>query len=181
MRTLQKRESLLLAVLPVIAVLSAVADSGQENKAVPVEQAAAAPVEQAAAAPVSATDDKSAGDSVALGLPQPQRGDSADEPSDLFAAKSWYVPPPPPPPPPQAKPAPPPRPTAPPLPFAYLGSYQESATHVIFLVRGDRILTVSIGEVIEGTYRVNGITGSTLSLTYLPLNVVQSLNIGSAG
>ena len=37
------------------------------------------------------------------------------------------------------------------------------------------------GDVIEGTYRVDGIVGSTLSLTYLPLNIQQKLDVGHAG
>jgi len=48
-------------------------------------------------------------------------------------------------------------------------------------VRGDRVLTVSAGDVIEGTYRVDGIVGARLGLTYLPLNIRQTLDIGNAG
>jgi hypothetical protein len=76
---------------------------------------------------------------------------------------------------------PPPPPTAPPLPFTYLGRYDESAKPVIFLVRGDRVLLVSTGDIIEGTYRVDGIAGTSLGLTYLPLNIKQTLDIGHAG
>jgi hypothetical protein len=70
---------------------------------------------------------------------------------------------------------------APPLPFTYLGQYKDNDKPVIFLVRGDRVLTVKQGDVIDGAYRVDGIVGSTLSLTYLPLNLKQMLNIGTAG
>jgi hypothetical protein len=106
------------------------------------------------------------------------RARKAEEPSNLFQSKSWYVPPPPPPPP---RPAPPPPPSAPPLPFTYLGQYQDSGRPVIFLVRADRLLIVHAGDVIEGTYRVDGIAGRTLGITYLPLNIRQSLDIGGAG
>ena len=103
------------------------------------------------------------------------------EPANAFATKSWYVPPPPPPPAPPPKALPPPAPKAPPLPFIYLGRYQDAAAPVIFLVRGDRVLAVHAGDVIEGTYRVDEIAGATLRLTYLPLKIMQTLDIGNAG
>ena len=52
---------------------------------------------------------------------------------------------------------------------------------MIFLVRGDRVLLVRAGDTIEGNYRVEGIVGTKLDLTYLPLNIRQSLDIGPAG
>lgn len=95
--------------------------------------------------------------------------------SNVFGATSWYVPPPPPPP---APPLPPPKPTAPPMPFTFLGSYQETSQLVIFLSRGDRVYTVSLGDVIEDTYRIESIKGQSLELTYLPLNIKQTINAG---
>lgn len=98
--------------------------------------------------------------------------------ADIFASKSWYVPPPPPPPP---KPVPPPPPTAPPLPFAFMGSYQEPEGRLIlFLTKGDRLYTVSPGDVIDGIYRVEEVAAGQLGLTYLPLNIKQSMTIGDA-
>jgi hypothetical protein len=101
--------------------------------------------------------------------------------ADAFEGTTWYVPPPPPPPAPPAKPLPPPPPTAPPLPFTYLGRYQESSKPIFFLVKGDSVLSVSEGDVIEGAYRIDGVEGSLLNLTYLPLNIRQTINIGEAG
>ena len=75
---------------------------------------------------------------------QAQESEAID---NAFNATSWYVPPPPPPPPP---PAPPPKPTAPPMPFTFLGIYQDSPRLVIILSRGDRVYTVSEGDVIDG-------------------------------
>ena len=100
------------------------------------------------------------------------------EAGNLFASKSWYVAPPPQPP---AAVAPAPPPSAPPLPFTYLGRLDDPAKPVFFLVAGDRVLFVSKGDVIENTYRVEGITGSALTLTYLPLNIRQSLDVGRSG
>lgn len=94
---------------------------------------------------------------------------------NVFGAISWYVPPPPPPPPP---PAPPPKPTAPPLPFGYLGTYQDAAMPVVILVKGDRIYTVSEGDVIDGTYRIEQVAAGQIELTYLPLNIRQLISTG---
>lgn len=93
----------------------------------------------------------------------------------VFDATSWYEPPPPPPP---AAPVPPPVPTAPPLPFTYLGRYEDAPTQLVFLVRGERMYTVSEGEVIDGTYRVARVTKGLVELTYLPLNITQTLSTG---
>jgi hypothetical protein len=94
-----------------------------------------------------------------------------------FAHQDW-TPPPPPPPPPQPAPPPPP-PTAPPLPFTFIGKSVADGAWEVYLVRGDRTYVVrEKGFVIDGTYRVDAITPPVLTLTYLPLNQVQQLNIG---
>ena len=97
--------------------------------------------------------------------------------SHAFSAMSWYVPPPPPPP---QKPLPPPPPTAPPMPFTFMGRYEEGGARIILLVRGERIYTVSEGDVIDNTYRVERLTAGQLELTYLPLNIKQTISTGGA-
>jgi hypothetical protein len=99
----------------------------------------------------------------------------------VFNATSWYVPPPP----RHVKPPPPapvlvPIPTAPPLPFTYLGRYGDSASRIIILSKGDRVYTVTEGDIIENTYRVEKLTAGQVNLTYLPLNIEQSLRTGEA-
>lgn len=100
--------------------------------------------------------------------------------SHTFKAISWYVPPPPPPPPKPLPPPPPPPPTAPPMPFSFLGRYEEGGKLIILLVRSDRIYTVSEGDVIDNTYRVEHLTSGQLELTYLPLNIKQTISAGGA-
>jgi hypothetical protein len=101
---------------------------------------------------------------------------------DVFNATSWYVPPPPPRfvPPPPAAPPPIVVPTAPPLPFTYLGRYGDTASRTIILSKGERVYTVAVGDVIENTYRVEKLTAGMVNLTYLPLNIQQSLRTGEA-
>lgn len=93
---------------------------------------------------------------------------------EMFAGKSWYVPSPPPP------PAPPTPPAPPPLPFTYLGKLLEGERSVVFLTKLDRNYTVKSGDVIEDTYRVDEIRVPMMTLTYMPLNMKQTLYIGEA-
>ena len=108
---------------------------------------------------------------------QLQAAPAGNEPeaANAFPAMSWYVPPPPPPPP---KPLPPPPPTAPPMPFSFMGRYEDGEKLIILLVKGDRVYTVSEGEVIDNTYRVDRLSAGQLELTYLPLNIKQTISTG---
>lgn len=163
------RRHILFGSLAVTLVLSAASGKDQttEEPVLPVERSGHAPAGQPA-------------------QPQPQvelerlnREDASAKPdaaaSNVFKAMSWYVPPPPPPPKP---PPPPPPPTAPPLPFSFMGRYEEGGTLIILLVKGDRIYTVSEGEVIDNLYRVERLSGGQLELTYLPLNITQTISAG---
>ncbi|MFS2020837.1 hypothetical protein ACEN88_30195, partial [Massilia sp. CT11-108] len=70
-------------------------------------------------------------------------------------------------------------PTAPPLPFTFIGKSVGDGAWEVYLARGDRTYVVrEKGAVIDGTYRVESIAPPVLTLTYLPLNQVQQLNIG---
>ena len=97
---------------------------------------------------------------------------------DVFAAKSWYVPPPPPkyvPPPP---PPPPPAPVPPPLPFGYLGKLVDHGEITVFVVFKGRNLAVKANEVIDSTYRIDSVDARSMVLTYLPLDMKQTLSLG---
>jgi hypothetical protein len=117
---------------------------------------------------------RQSGSTEALALEALRRQPSAEKPEDAFAAKSWYVPPPPP------KRGPPPAPTAPPLPFAYLGRMVEDGRTTVFLTRQDRNYAAKVGDTLDGSYRVDGIDAGSVTLTYLPLNMQQTLAIGSS-
>ncbi|QOY95820.1 hypothetical protein IM543_08310 [Massilia sp. UMI-21] len=91
----------------------------------------------------------------------------------VFARQDWTPPPPAPPPAP-----PPPPPSAPPLPFTFIGKSLQDGVWEIYLARGDRTHLVRENTVIDGAYRVDAIKPPVLTLTYLPLNQVQQLNIG---
>jgi hypothetical protein len=103
----------------------------------------------------------------------------------LFAAHSWYTPPPPPPPPPAptltaAQEAALKVPVAPPLPFAYMGSYTPDGSEpVFFLTQGDRVYNVRVGDTLNDTYSIDSLTNGQLVMTYKPLQIQQQLSVGS--
>jgi hypothetical protein len=103
---------------------------------------------------------------------------------NAFAVLSWLPPAPPPsqpaPPPPAAPPAPP---AAPPLPLTFVGMVEQGAGKPrAFLAKGDALLVVASGDVIEnGVYRVDSLSPTSVVLTYLPLNKQQTIQVsGSA-
>jgi len=93
--------------------------------------------------------------------------------SALFGRQDWTPPPPPPP-----KPPPPPPPSAPPLPFTVIGKSLEDGKWEVYLAAGERTHVASVGATLDGAWRVDRIAPPFMTLTYLPLNQVQQLNIG---
>lgn len=136
-----------------------------------------APVRSAQPAPVRAA-------SIAPGAPEPSilrvqeragmlGDDDGAQAGNVFGTQDWNPPP--------AKlppPAPPPPPTAPALPFTYLGKAVSDGALEVYLARSGTTYIVRDNMVIDGIYRVDAITPPTLTLTYLPLNQVQQINIG---
>lgn len=108
------------------------------------------------------------------------RVEPASTATNAFAPKRWYIAPPAPPPAEaMSAPAPPPPPQAPPLPFKYMGSMQETPERrVWYLMNGDRLVVAGSGDVIEATYRLDAAEGGQLRFTYLPLQQRQTLSIG---
>jgi hypothetical protein len=197
MRTPSRREWGLIALVPVLALAGYFLD--REDAAADPRSAANRPAAKASAtkgaspvAVVASATPAAANPSAAIAAPSAGQGAEAGfprlkslrpaaqvaEPGEAFVKRSWYVPPPPPPPVVRAPPPPPPAPTAPPLPFTYLGAQREGGQLMIFLVKGDSVLTVKQGDVLDGTYRVEGVEGTKLGLTYLPLNIRQTLEVG---
>ncbi|NVI84681.1 hypothetical protein [Janthinobacterium sp. BJB401] len=99
----------------------------------------------------------------------------ADGAAAVFQSQNWN------PPPPKivaVAPPPPPPPMAPPLPFVYLGKAAADGAWEVFLSRADKTYIVRAHTVIDGAYKVVTIAPPVMTLTYLPLNQVQQLNIG---
>jgi hypothetical protein len=172
MRSPTRREVAFL-VLAAMAIIAAVgAERNGSDAAVPVIEAARASRVVTAARHRVLTDN--------LDMTRPRSEPTAGEPGTIFLSASWRLPrssqPIP-----QAKPILAPTPAAPPLPFTYIGRYEDQARPLIFLLWGDRLLLVRAGDVIDGTYRVDAISESVLNVTFLPLQIRQILDIGIAG
>jgi hypothetical protein len=75
--------------------------------------------------------------------------------------------------------APPPPPTAPPVPFNYFGKAAQDGVWEVYLARGDKTYVVRNHTVIDGAYRIDRIAPPLMTVTYLPLNQVQQMNIGA--
>ena len=146
------------------------------------EDAVAEPVERAPAAPRARIAAKEgAAPAILRLLPRESliggddRFGQDGEANPVFARQDWTPPPPPAPP---AEATQPPPPSAPPLPFTYIGKSLQEGRWEIYLARGERTYLVQEAAVIDGAYRVDAIRPPMLTLTYLPLNQVQQLNIG---
>jgi hypothetical protein len=104
-------------------------------------------------------------------LPHSRQGLMAD-PRDLFEVDR--------PPPRSTAPARKPAPVAPPLPYAYMGKMLQDGELTVFLTRQDKPYVVKVGDVLDQQYRVEAIQPPLMTLTYLPLQQKQLLNIGAS-
>ena len=115
-----------------------------------------------------------------LDLSRLNRGPNVGIEEELFAIRGPKVPPPAiatqavvQPPPPPAKPV------APPLPFKYLGLMADGGQLIVFVARGDELLSLKQGDVVANQYRVDAATEASVTFVYLPLNERQVLAFGS--
>lgn len=143
--------------------------SARENGAVEVAEA----VPSHRAAPASKPDARMGPDAASdFQLERLRRREAGQGITDLFAAKTWQAPAP------QLKPEPVAPPSAPPLPFVYLGKMAYEGNLTVFVAKQDSNYAVREGDVLDATYKVDAIKGSVMTLTYLPLNMKQTMHIG---
>lgn len=93
----------------------------------------------------------------------------------LFGSQSWMPPAPPPP-----KPTPAPAPMAPPLPFTYIGKKFEGNRWEVYITLREQVYIVHENAIVENNYHIDSITPPTMTITYVPLQQVQSLAIGGS-
>lgn len=77
------------------------------------------------------------------------------------------------------KATPPPAPTAPPLQFKYSGKAVTDDETWVFLSQSGENFITKIGGKINDKYRLDAINDSTIAVTYLPLNIKQTLTINN--
>ncbi|WP_269531860.1 hypothetical protein [Chitinimonas sp. BJYL2] len=101
---------------------------------------------------------------------------------DPFANKGWIAPPPAPI--PVAAPAPvvaPPAPIGPPpLPFKFLGRFNDGGQDVVYLSRGEQMVVAKAGEALDTSYKVIALTANQIEIEYLPTGDRQFLNLGTS-
>lgn len=68
------------------------------------------------------------------------------------------------------------KPAVPPLPFQYFGKLIENGKLEVFVMRGDELLSIAPGQKLGADYRVDQISETSISFTYLPLKTKQTLD-----
>ncbi len=68
------------------------------------------------------------------------------------------------------------KPAVPPLPFQYFGRLTENGKTEVYVMRGEELITLAPGQKI-GDYRVEQIADASISFTYLPLKMKQTLDL----
>lgn len=98
-------------------------------------------------------------------------------PQQTASLNQGFVPPPPPPPPPQIflPPPPPPKPVAPNPAFTYLGRMMRDEKVYVFLGHGEDVDVVAVGDAVDSSWRIDGVSDTGVELRYLPLNEVRQL------
>ena len=67
---------------------------------------------------------------------------------------------------------------APALPFLFMGRFIDDGKAAYFLQMEDRNIVARVGEKIDDSYQLDGAVNGTLTFTYLPLNLKQTLAVG---
>ena len=163
-----------LLLLSLLGALQVATDNESEAAAVPALTRAHRPSRVQTSDAVSdrmASPDDVAPDALDRAFHRPAQAQIQTQMKDVFTPHSWYVPPAPV---AVAESAP----TPPPLPFVYLGKLLEEGKLTVFLARQDKNFTVKEGDLLDDNYRVDVIKGSVIELTYMPLNMKQTLLIG---
>jgi hypothetical protein len=164
MKTLLTRDIPPRAALAVVALaLAATVVSGREKPDLAPEAAPASAPPRAAAAPAAAAEATPDLDPARL---QRTRTDQAI--ADLFAAPAASAP--------EAS-APAPRPSAPPLPFQFVARIVDGGNTSVYVMLGEDNYSVKPGLVIDRNYRVEQVTESAVTFTYLPMGTRQVLSL----
>ncbi len=166
------KKRLLVWTVLIAAAAAAVLLAPQAAREAPVD-VAAAPASARTQAPAAKTSDRLA----AL----PSRDAIGRGAGDPFFARSWAPPPPKKTaaPPVVVAPEPPPAPSPPPMPYRVAGRVLQQGVPHIVLAKGDRVVTVREGDVLDDGYRVESIGAGGVTLVYTPLNVPQQLPIAA--
>ena len=169
LRKLLTRRNATRAAIPLLAcVLVASVVTGREKPAGPEAIAPQQRVDTRINAARAAEQD------LDISLLQRKAGEArADPAADPFARRNFA------PAPAQAAAAPqaPAAPAVPELPFRYVGKAIEDGKLAVFVMRGEETFSLSAAQKIDADYRVDKVTESKVTFTYLPLKTKQVLDI----
>ena len=59
-----------------------------------------------------------------------------------------------------------------------MGHWQEGGATTYYLTRGTTPLSVQVGQVLDGAWKLENVAGEALNFNYLPLNQTRSLRMG---
>jgi hypothetical protein len=59
-----------------------------------------------------------------------------------------------------------------------MGRWQEAGQTTYYLMRGTTPLSARTGQVLDGVWQLEPVSGGLLNFTYLPLNQMRSLRTG---
>lgn len=77
-------------------------------------------------------------------------------------------------------PAIPATPVAPMIPFKYIGKILGDDEYYVFVALNGKNYVVKEGDIVQQTYKIEKITPPVMTLTYIPMNIVQSMQIGES-
>lgn len=170
------RTVLLMLALGVTVWLSL---TGPDEGPGEVAEAVVRPVSRSGAAGKTAS--RAGGDSLPTLKPRPApyksldaalAAELAEKEPPIFHAQTWNPPPP-------KVVAKVETPKAPPWPYAYLGKQSAQGEWWVYLILGEDTRLAKKDLVLDGKYRIDRIDPPMMSVTYLPLNEVQTVNIGA--
>ena len=69
-------------------------------------------------------------------------------------------------------------PTVPGIPFKYIGKIWGDDEYQVFISFNGKNLIIKEGDTIQQTYKVEKISPPSMTLTYIPMNILQSMQIG---
>lgn len=102
------------------------------------------------------------------------RPDARSSRPALFEVVAWQ-----PPVPKASPPPPPPKPVAPPFPYAYMGGLSDGGVRTSFFIQGNRVLAVKAGDTVDAAFRIEQMTETQMTLTYLPLDETMVVSLGA--
>jgi len=67
------------------------------------------------------------------------------------------------------------------MPYTYIGKMIDGKKVLVFLLRNDVQYVAQVNDVLDGTYRIEKISGDDVVMTYMPMNAQQTLALTRNG